>query len=136
MGISVVALYAACRDGVALAMIRSTFWETKVLTMVVQTFWSLAAFWTEMSTLSAPSFSCTASMKPWVAASSASWVTSWHTPMVYFLAALSPAEASVSELPLSAAGLLPQAAMLRHMAAARRAVSSRRVAFRFILGSS
>ena len=110
-------------------MIRSTFFDTKVLTMVVQTFWSLAAFCTSMVTFSSPSLSFTASMKPWVAASSASWVTSWHTPMVYFLA---PSASPVPSVLVSSV-LLPQAAMLTHMTAASRAVVSRRVMFFFMV---
>ena len=48
--------------------------------MVEQVLESPAAFCTSKVTLSAPSSSVSASIKPCVAASSASWVTSWQMP--------------------------------------------------------
>ena len=81
MGMSAVAAVAAWRAGVALARIRSTPSATKLLTMVEQVLESPAAFWTSNSTWPGRA-SLRASMKPWVAASSASWVTSWQMPTV------------------------------------------------------
>ena len=81
MGMSAVAATAACSAAVALARIRSTSAATKELTIVEQVLESPAAFCTSKVTAS-PSSSVSASIKPWVAASSASWVTSWHTPTV------------------------------------------------------
>ncbi len=89
MGISLVAAAAACRAGVALARIRSTPLETKVLTMVAQVLESPWAFCSSNTTASSPSSSTMASLKPCVAASSASCCTSWQIPMVYCCAASS-----------------------------------------------
>ena len=80
MGMSPVAVAAAWTAGVALAMIRSTFLETKEFAMVEQLAGSLAAFWRSYFQPSSPSLSFMASIKPWVAASSASWVTNWEMP--------------------------------------------------------
>ena len=81
MGIVSVADMAACRAVVPLAMIRSTPWETKLLTMVVQLLVSPEAFWGSKVTLS-PSSSVRASWKPWVAWSSATCCCCWTMPMV------------------------------------------------------
>ena len=83
MGMSAVAVAAACSAGVAFAMMRSTSSETKVFIMVEQVLESPAAFCSSNTTFSSPSSAITASLKPWVAASSASWVISWQMPMVY-----------------------------------------------------
>ena len=82
MGISLVAAAAAVSAPVAFAMMRSTPSETKPLTMVEQLALSPEAFlfWNSTSPGSA-SFS--ASMKPCVAASSASCCTSWQMPTTY-----------------------------------------------------
>ena len=45
IGISAVAVAAACNAEVAFAMIRSTFLDTKELAIVAQVAGSLAAFW-------------------------------------------------------------------------------------------
>ena len=79
MGISVVAAAAACRAGVAFAMIRSTFLETKLLTMVAQAGMSLEAFCSSNSTLS-PRAATSASLKPLVASSRAGCCTNWQMP--------------------------------------------------------
>ena len=81
MGMSAVAAWAACRAAVPLAMMRSTPAETKPLQMVAQVAESFWAFCTSNVTAS-PSWSVSASWKPWVAASSASCCTSWQMPMV------------------------------------------------------
>ena len=81
-GMSAVAATAAWRAGVAFAIIRSTPSATKPLAMVAQVLESPAAFCRSNFTLSAPSLATNASWKPWVAASSASWVTSWQIPTV------------------------------------------------------
>lgn len=79
---SAVAWAAACSGAVALARIRSTPVETKPLTMVVQLAESPEAFYSSNLTLPSPSFSVKASLKPWVAASSASCWTNWQMPTV------------------------------------------------------
>ena len=63
-------------DAVAFAMIRSTFWETKLLAMVAQVAESPAAFCSSKLTLSLPSSFSIASLNPSVAASSAGCCTS------------------------------------------------------------
>ena len=84
MGMSLVAAAAAVSAGVAFAMMRSTPSETKPLTMVEQLALSPEAFLFWNSTWPG-SASFSASMKPWVAASSASCCTSWQMPTVYFV---------------------------------------------------
>jgi hypothetical protein len=81
MGMVLVAVAAACRAGVALAMIRSTLLAAKPEQMVAQAAVSPAAFCRSKVTAS-PSFSFRASSKPWVAASSAGCCTSWQMPML------------------------------------------------------
>ena len=81
MGMLLVAACAACRAGVALAMIRSTPAETKPLAMVAQVAESFCAFWKSNFTLS-PNASVRASSKPCVAASSAACSTNWQMPTV------------------------------------------------------
>ena len=71
IGISEVALYAACNAAVAFAIIKSTFLETNAFAIVVHAVESPAAFCTSISTFSAPSNDFNASSKPCVAASSA-----------------------------------------------------------------
>lgn len=83
MGISEVAWVAVCRGAVALARIKSTSEETKPLMMVEQLAVSPEAFCSSNSTPFYPSFSVSASLKPWVAASSASCCTSWQMPTLY-----------------------------------------------------
>ena len=51
--------------------------------MVLHIALSLDAFCSSNTTLSSPSFSIRASLKPCVAASRASCLTSWHMPTVY-----------------------------------------------------
>ena len=80
-GISPVAEAAACKAEEALAMMRSTPLETKVLAMVAQVAGSLAAYSRSKVTLS-PNASFNASWNPWVAWSSASWGVSCTIPMV------------------------------------------------------
>ena len=80
-GISLVADCAACRAGVAFAMMRSTPEETKPLAMVAQVAESPCAFWKSNFTLS-PNSAVRASSKPCVAASSAACCTSWQMPTV------------------------------------------------------
>ena len=106
IGTVLVAAAAACRAGVALAMIRSTLSARNPLTMVVQVWGSLEAFFTTTLTLS-PRASFKASVKPWVAASSASCCTSCTTPTVKTC---------------SSSFLLPQATIVRAMASARISV--------------
>ena len=79
IGISLVADAAAVRAGVALAIIRSTFSDTKPFTIVEQFAESPEAFFSSNWTAS-PSASVRASLKPCVAASSASCWTSWQMP--------------------------------------------------------
>ena len=79
MGMVSVAAAAACRGVVALARIRSTFEDTKLLMMVAQLELSPEAFSTSTVTAS-PKASVRASWKPWVAESSAGCCISWHTP--------------------------------------------------------
>ena len=81
MGMVCVAETAACRAGVALARIRSTFEAAKPVQIVPQVGISLEAFCSSKTTLS-PSASVSASLKPCVAASSASCCTSWQIPTV------------------------------------------------------
>ena len=83
MGMLSVAACAACRAGVAFAMIRSTPAETKPLAMVAQVAESFWAFWKSKVTFS-PNCAVRASSKPWVAASKAACSTSWQMPTVYF----------------------------------------------------
>ncbi len=109
MGMVLVAEAAACSAGVALAMIRSTFSDTKPFTMVPQVLASPEAFFTSTSTLS-PRASFSASVKPLVAASRASCCTSCTTPTLRVL---------VSESLPVLVSLLPQATMVRAMARAR-----------------
>ena len=82
MGMEPVAATAACRAGVALARIRSTPSVTNWPQMDEQAAGSLEAFCSRKATFSSPRPSFTASIKPWVAASSASCWTSWQMPMV------------------------------------------------------
>ena len=70
MGISVVAEAQACSAGVAFAIIRSTFLETKLFAIVAQAGMSLEAFCSSKVTLS-PRASVKASRKPLVASSNA-----------------------------------------------------------------
>ena len=79
MGIVSVAAAAACKALVALAIIRSTPLETKLVAIVVQVLESFCAFWTVISTWS-PSASVKASWNPCVAASSASCSICCSTP--------------------------------------------------------
>ena len=80
-GILLVAAWAASRAGVALARIRSTSSETNWLQMTAQVAESPEAFCSTKLTLS-PKALVRASLKPWVAASSAGCWTSWQTPTV------------------------------------------------------
>ena len=138
MGMVLVAACAACRAGVALAMMSATPEETKPLVMVAQVAESPCAFWKSKVTFS-PKEAVRASSKPWVAASRAACCTSWQMPTVNFLspdAAAAEAEATeeeaaaVEEEPPQAesAAAAPQAA-----AAARK---ERRVILRIIMISS
>ena len=102
-GISVVAAAAACRAGVALARIRSTPLETKVLLMVAQVVVSFCAFWKSNSTFSSPSCSFRASSKPLVAASRASCSTSWQIPILYLVPAAEAEPASLEAAALEEA---------------------------------
>ena len=96
-GMLSVADCAACRAGVALAMIRSTPEETKPLAMVAQVAESPCAFWKSKVTLS-PKAAVRASSKPWVAASRAACCTSWQMPTVNFWpSAAAETEAAVEE---------------------------------------
>ena len=121
MGMVPVAAEAAWRAAVPLARIRSTPSETKEPQMVVQVAESPAAFCSFQMTFSAPSASSTASLKPWVAASSASCWTSWQMPMVKgWASVVSPTPSSDGSM----AGLLPQAARERAIQAARDKASN------------
>ena len=82
-GMLLVADCAACRAGVALAMIRSTPEETKPLVMVAQVAESPCAFWKSKVTFS-PKEAVRASSKPCVAASRAACCTNWQMPIVNF----------------------------------------------------
>ena len=82
-GMLSVADCAACRAGVALAMIRSTPEETKPLVMVAQVAESPCAFWKSKVTFS-PKEAVRASSKPCVAASRAACCTNWQMPIVNF----------------------------------------------------
>ena len=84
-----VAAAAACRAGVALAMIISTPSETNWLAMVLQVAVSPEAFCSMKVTLS-PMAAVTASLKPWVAASSASCCTSCRMPTVFLPSSFLP----------------------------------------------
>lgn len=79
---SVVPAWAAWREAVALARIRSTPEDTKPLMMEAQLADSPEAFFTSKVTVppSASISSVSLSWKPWVAASSAACCTSWQTP--------------------------------------------------------
>ena len=118
MGMLSVADTAACRAGVALAMIRSTLLAAKPLQMVAQVGMSPEAFCSSNSTWPGRA-SLMASLKPWVAASSASCCTSWQMPMVY-LTPSAALEAAAEEAAPEAAGaelLPPQAVRLSAMTA-------------------
>ncbi len=82
-GMLLVAACAACRAGVAFAMIRSTPEETKPLVMVAQVAESPCAFWKSKVTFS-PKEAVRASSKPCVAASRAACCTNWQMPIVNF----------------------------------------------------
>ena len=82
MGMSAVPAAAACRALLPLAMIRSYPPDTKPLMMVEQVLESPWAFCSSKLTPSSPKASTRASLKPWVAASSASWGCCWQMPMV------------------------------------------------------
>ena len=81
MGMSTVAAVAAWRAGVALARMRFTFEATNWLMMVEHMGMSLEAFCSSKVTWPGRA-SLMASMKPLVAASSASCWTSWQMPTV------------------------------------------------------
>ena len=74
-GIEFVAVCAACKAGVALAIIKSTLSDTNVFAIVAQVGISPDAFSIVTFTLS-PNFSTRAALKPSVAASSAGCCTS------------------------------------------------------------
>ena len=96
MGMLSVAACAACRAGVAFAMIRSTPAETKPLAMVAQVAESFWAFWKSKVTFS-PNCAVRASSKPWVAASRAACSTSWQMPTVYFWPSAAAEESAAEE---------------------------------------
>ena len=99
MGMVLVAACAACKAGVAFAMISATPEETKPLAMVAQVAESPCAFWKSKVTFS-PKEAVSASLKPCVAASSAACCTSWQMPTVNFSpleAAATDAEATVED---------------------------------------
>ena len=82
IGIDKVELAHACKAGVALAMMRSTFLFTKELAIVTHVAASAAASCTSKTTLSLPKPSSTAALKPSVAESRAGWATNWQIPIL------------------------------------------------------
>ena len=140
MGIVLVAACAACRAGVAFAMIRATPEETKPLAMVAQVAESPCAFWKSKVTFS-PKEAVSASSKPCVASSSAACCTSWQMPTVNFSpleAAATDAEAAVEDAAAEDAEEEPpqaeRAAAAPQAAAAVR--KERRVILRILMISS
>ena len=84
MGMSVVPAWAAWREVVPLAMIRSTPEETNPLTMVAALADSPEAFCGSNSTVppAAVTSSVSLSWKPWVASSRAACCICWQMPTV------------------------------------------------------
>ena len=134
MGMSAVAEWAAWRDPVALARIRSTFSDRKPLMMVGQLAVSPEALPSLKVTPSWPSFSTRASLKPWVAASRAGCWSCWQMPTVYLPPAGSPWEPLVSGGWVFSAPGPAQAARDRAMTAASSSAVS--LDSFFILNSS